>query len=301
MLKSFFCNFLYEAPLAQMNKLKPYYVKPAKTFFYWGWTIPKEHYEEIKSFFGLSRINKRSTHNIIINFKKKKYPAKINYTRIDNSRKYKSQKMYPERDVIRVQYDSEHSLIKELKKSFTYSFVTNYQKRRAKLSELIQFAHLEDNIFSIKPYITQETEYDDMFKEMIDRGLFSFMEKDNKKNKESVFLRYDDRWHEISELKEFQNRYNVIYLLHHSIDGHVYVGQAKDFKKRVVAGKGREGLSKDWDKFMCFELNPDFAYLLNDIETFAIRFMGSVMTNDVKIKSLVDTKIKLVNRHKRNK
>ena len=49
------------------------------------------------------------------------------------------------------------------------------------------------------------------------------------------------------------------------------------------------------------ELNPDFAYLLNDIETFAIRFMGSVMTNDVKIKSLVDTKIKLVNRHKRNK
>ena len=49
------------------------------------------------------------------------------------------------------------------------------------------------------------------------------------------------------------------------------------------------------------EIDDDFAYLLNDIETFAIRFMGSVMTNDVKIKSLLDTKLKLVNRHKRNK
>ena len=31
-----------------MKKLRPYYVKPAKTFFYWGWTIPKEHYDDIK-------------------------------------------------------------------------------------------------------------------------------------------------------------------------------------------------------------------------------------------------------------
>lgn len=284
-----------------MKKLKSYYVKPAKTFFYWGWTIPKEHYEDIKKHFGLSRTQKKSNTDIIIKFKNKKYPAKINYTRIDNSRKYKRQRMYPERDVIRVQYDSEYNLIRELKKTFTYSFVTNYQKRKTKLSELIQFVHVEDNIFTIKPYVTQETEYDDMFREMIDRGLFSFMEKETKKTKESVFLKYDDKWHDIKELKEFQNRYNVIYLLHHSVDRHVYVGQAKDFKKRVIAGKGREGLSKDWDKFMCFELNPDFAYLLNDIETFAIRFMGSVMTNDVKIKSLLDTKLKLVNRHKRNK
>ena len=284
-----------------VGKLNPYYVKPAKTFFYWGWTIPKENYEAIKKHFGLSRRQKKSTIDIVIKFKNKKYSAKINYTRINNSRKYKRERMYPERDVIRIQYDSEYNLIKELKKNFTYSFITNYQKRKTKLSELIQFVHEKDNIFVIKPYVTQETEYDDMFREMIDRGLFSFMEKDNKKSRDPVFLKYDDKWHDIEELKEFQNRYNVIYLLHHSVDKHVYVGQAKDFKKRVIAGKGREGLSKDWDKFMCFELNPDFAYLLNDIENFAIRFMGSVMTNDVKIKSLLDTKLKLVNRHKRNK
>ena len=77
-----------------MKKLKSYYVKPAKTFFYWGWTIPKEHYEEIKKHFGLSRTQKKSNTDIIIKFKNKKYPAKINYTRIDNSRKYKRQRMY---------------------------------------------------------------------------------------------------------------------------------------------------------------------------------------------------------------
>jgi hypothetical protein len=47
---------------------------------------------------------------------------------------------------------------------------------------------------------------------------------------------------------------------------------------------------------MYFELNPDYSYLLEDIETFAIRFMASVMTNDVKVKSLIDTKLKLVNK-----
>ena len=43
-----------------MKKLKSYYVKPAKTFFYWGWTIPKEHYEDIKKHFALSRTQKKS-------------------------------------------------------------------------------------------------------------------------------------------------------------------------------------------------------------------------------------------------
>jgi len=281
-------------------RLKPYFVKPAKTFFYWGWTIPKEHYDDLKKFFDLNRRVKKST-EIVIKFKNKKYSAKINYTRINNTRKYKRERLYPERDVLRIQYDNEYDLIRELKKSFTYSFVTNFQKRKTKLSELISFVHEGDNVFKIKPYVRQETEYDDMFREMIDRGLFSFIDSKNKKKvKDSIFLKYDERWHDISELKEFQNRYNVIYLLHHSEDKHVYVGQAKDFKNRVIKGKGREGLAKDWDKFMCFELNPDFAYLLNDIETFAIRFMASVMTNDVKIKSLLDTKLKLVNRHKRN-
>ena len=48
---------------------------------------------------------------------------------------------------------------------------------------------------------------------------------------------------------------------------------------------------------MYFELNPDYNYLLDDIETFAIRFMASVMRNDVKVKSLLnDTKLKLVNK-----
>ena len=48
--------------------------------------------------------------------------------------------------------------------------------------------HVEDNIFTIKPYVTQETEYDEMFREMIDRGLFSFMEKILKKQQNQFFL-----------------------------------------------------------------------------------------------------------------
>ena len=91
-------------------------------------------------------------------------------------------------------------------KLWRFSCVDRYyfQKRKTKLSELIQFVHDKDDTFIIKPYVTQETEYDDMFREMIDRGLFSFMDKDSKKAKESVFLKYDDKWHDVKELKEFQ-------------------------------------------------------------------------------------------------
>ena len=98
-----------------VEKLNPYYVKPAKTFFYWGWTIPKENYEAIKKHFGLSRRQKKSTIDIVIKFKNKKYSAKINYSRINNSRKYKRERIFPERDVIRIQYDSEYNLLKELR------------------------------------------------------------------------------------------------------------------------------------------------------------------------------------------
>jgi len=91
-------------------RLKPYFVKPAKTFFYWGWTIPKEHYDDLKKFFDLNRRVKKST-EIVIKFKNKKYSAKINYTRINNTRKYKRERLYPERDVLRIQYDNEYDLI----------------------------------------------------------------------------------------------------------------------------------------------------------------------------------------------
>ena len=98
-------------------------------------------------------------------------------------------------------------------------------------------------------------------------------------------------------LKKLINSEIELILFIYSEDKTVYIGKANNFGSRIKKGEGRIGLDKNWDKFMYFELNPDYNYLLDDIETFAIRFMASVMRNDVKVKSLLnDTKLKLVNK-----
>ena len=74
-----------------------------------------------------------------------------------------------------------------------------------------------------------------------------------------------------------------------------YIGKANEFGKRVKKGEGRIGLSKDWDKFMYFELNPTYQVLLEQIESFSIRLVASILKNNFKIKELQDDRIKLVN------
>jgi len=64
----------------------------------------------------------------------------------------------------------------------------------------------------------------------------------------------------------------------------------------VQQGKGRIGLNEDWDKFMFFEIHPEFSHFIEQIEAFTIRSFAALMDNDVDITPLVDRNIKLVNR-----
>ena len=71
---------------------------------------------------------------------------------------------------------------------------------------------------------------------------------------------------------------------------------------RVKKGVGRVGLDKEWDKFMFFELNPDYSPFVEQIEMFSIRLFSSILKNEVGIKELNDKNIKLVNKQlKKNK
>ena len=60
-------------------------------------------------------------------------------------------------------------------------------------------------------------------------------------------------------------------------------------------------IDDNWDKFMFFELNPDYSAFVEQIETFSIRIFSSILKNDVGIKELNDKDIKLVNRQLRKK
>lgn len=90
--------------------------------------------------------------------------------------------------------------------------------------------------------------------------------------------------------------------MYHSIDQNLYVGKANNFGSRVQKGKGRVGLKSDWDKFMWFEINPEYNMFLEELEHFLIRTYASILENQLSIKPIIKSKIELVNRQlKKNK
>lgn len=288
-----------------MEILDSFYVIPGYTFFYWGFTFPKKFNEDFIDFFDL-----REGHlveEIQITIKGKKYPAKIRMARINNSGKFegRSENKWRERNVVQVFYDREYDTLKALRKLFIYSYASTIDKSKPKLKEVLEFIHVGDNRFRIKTISKQETDFDDMFKFMEDKNLFKYWkEKDSKKKRKNdrIILNYSRKWLSADQAIKFKDRNNVIYLLFHSKDNHLYIGKANNFGARVKQGKGRVGLKPNWDKFMWFEINPEYNVFLEELEHFLIRTFASTLNSQLDVEPIIDSKIELVNRQlKKNK
>ena len=285
-------------------KIDSFYVIPGYTFFYWGFTLPKKFYPDYIDHFKFDESNLNA--DIFLMIKGRKFPAKIRMARINNKGKSKSRSdvKYPERNVIQVFYDREYNTLKALRKQFIYSYASTIDKSKPKLKETLEFIHVKENIFRIKVISQQETDFDEMFRFLEDKNLLKFWkDKDKKKKRENIILDYSRKWLNASEMSKAnnKNRNNVIYILYHSINKNVYVGKADVLGRRVKKGEGRIGLKKDWDKFMWFEINPDYNMFLEELEHFLIRTFASILKNDVDIEPIINSKIKLVNRQLRKK
>ena len=278
--------------------LTPFYVIPGYTFFYWGFTVAKRHYPEYIEYFKLSSDNLIVP--IIIKVGNRKLPAKLRMAQINNKGEFegRSDRKYPERNVLQIFWDREYDTKKELRKMFIYSYATTIKKNKPKLKEIAEFIHVDGTEFRIKAIAKQETDFDEMFKFMEDKNLFEFWKDEGKKANKSVFLNSARKpiWNNVEDINKFRDRTHVIYLLHHSEKNQFYVGKADKFGSRVQKGKGRVGLDKDWDKFMFFELDPEMASNIEQIEDFAIRLFSSILDNDLGVKPLKYKELRLVNK-----
>ena len=285
-------------------KIDSFYVIPGYTFFYWGFTLPKKFYPDYINYFNFKESHLNT--DIILKIDGKKFPAKIRMARINNkgTGKNRSDIKYPERNVVQVFYDREYTTLKALRKLFIYSYASTIDKSKPKLKEVLEFVHEKENIFRIKVISQQETDFDEMFRFLEDKNLLKFWkDKDKKKKREQIILDYSRKWLNSSEMSKTnnKNRNNVIYILYHSIEKNVYIGKADVLGQRVKKGEGRIGLKKDWDKFMWFEVNPEYNMFLEELEHFLIRTFASMLNNDVDIEPIINSKIKLVNRQLRKK
>lgn len=164
-------------------ELNSFYVIPGYTFFYWGFSLPKKHYDEFIGHFKF-----REGHlvqDISIKINNKKYSAKVRVARIDNSGKFKSRSnvKYPVRDVVQVFYNGEYDTLKALRKLFIYSYASTIDKSKPQLKEVLEFIHIGQNKFRIKVISQQKTDFDTMLRFMEDKNLFTFWKNEKRGRK----------------------------------------------------------------------------------------------------------------------
>lgn len=268
--------------------LNSVYVVPGFTFFYWGFSLPKKEYPSYTKHFKLSK-RKGLVRDIRIEIGNKKYPAKIRLARIRTSK-------FPNRDVVQIFYDREYNTLKALRKLFVYSYAATINKSKSNIKEVLELIHVRDDIFKVKVVAKQKTDFDSMFEFLEDKNLFEYWKNARQGKERSLFIDYSRGWLPVKDLEKYANRVNVVYLLYHSKLKQLYVGKANRFGDRVKSGVGRVGLPDDWDKFMFFEIDPDYSPFIEQIEAFAIRSFSALVENKVGIEPLKGSKVELVNR-----
>jgi hypothetical protein len=280
-----------------MGILGSFYVVPGHTFFYWGFTIPKKFYDDYIDFLKLDEGNLKK--DIVLIIDGKRYSAKIRMARINNTAVFagRSANKWRERNVIQVFYDREYETLKALRFQFTYSYASTIDKKNnPKQKEILEFQHIKDHTFKIKPITSLKSDFDEMFRYMEEKNLFRFWKDRNKKKNETIILDYARTWLGVDDLARFKFRSNIIYLLYHSLEDQIYVGKANVFGKRIKKDRGRVGLKNNWDKFIWFEINPAYNQFIEELEHFLIRTFASIMKNSLNIEPVVDNAIELVNR-----
>ncbi len=273
--------------------LDSFYVVPGYTFFYWGFTLPKKEYINYTRYFRLS--HGPQNRDIILIINNRKYAAKIRLV------KEKAGAHWKARNVVQIFYNRETTTLKALRKLFMYSYAATINKAKPKLKEIMELEHVKGNIFIVRTLSKQQTDFDPMFEFMEDKNLFDYL-KDSKANKpRGLFVDVSRVWLPVEKLKNYKNRSNVVYLLYHTKKNYLYVGKANRLGERVKQGKGRLGMPADWDKFMFFEIDPEYAPFIEQIEAFAIRSFATLFENDVGMTPLRSKNVKLVNRQLINK
>lgn len=136
-----------------------------------------------------------------------------------------------------------------------------------------------------------------MFHFLEDKNLLAFWRDEtlNKKKKDKLFISYSDKWIDKKNIGNYANRANVIYILNNFSQNKLYIGKADVFGNRVREDSSRVAL-ESFDRFMFFELDPKYSFLIENLENYTIRFLASIFKNLVNVKGLDIDSIVLVNK-----
>jgi len=267
-----------------------YYKKIDKSFFEKGITVPNKY---ITSFVQGEKIPKGKSRKINIVFNGIKYIASFLYVNRTNAN-----------PVYQIRWDQNNDLINELKKEFiqTY-FAVKSQEYNMKIKnkyhvtnllggnqEVVIFKPINPNTFELKTFIKIETPYDNIFKRLVEENVFGWLSSTSR----DYMIVKTTKWYNKNEIKIHEDAKFVIYYLIDEKKKELYIGSANRLGDRVKIG--RQEIS-GWNKFKYDIIHPDYHHLIRRIEFHTIGAFASLMNNNGKIKPLVISNYKLVNKN----
>lgn len=260
-----------------------------KSVLFHGFTFGVSGSPYVKLFEGKHRLKPREYRNIKIILDRKEYPAKIGATK---ERFWKGKK-YP--IAYRVLYAKGKSDLKEkLAKTFISSYIkvlSGKKLTKTTAREILRVTPVSENKIKFEPLLREKTEYDNLFKEFIEKDVFGWLDYPEEKR---IFLK-SSKWLPKKLLKKHEHEKFVIYYLIDTTTKpkKLYIGSAKHLGSRL---KSRRPEIPKWNKFRYDTLKPEFSGLLRRIEFHTILSLACIFKNKMDRPALEIGEFILVNK-----
>ncbi|MCD5389800.1 MAG: GIY-YIG nuclease family protein [Candidatus Pacebacteria bacterium] len=264
-----------------------YYKKIDKSFFKYGFTIPKN---KIDIFLFNSVVVKGCSRPITLIWGKRKFKALLSHV----NRKAG--------EVYQIRW-SDTSFKKEIKQEFIQSYIAienqNYiAKDEGKYyitdlkggnQEVMLFKPISENSIKIETFIKIETPYSELFRRLVNENVFGWLGSEVN----DQMITKDTKWIDAKDIKLHVEKNHVIYYLIDEVNKEIYIGSAKRLGDRVK--KNRKEIS-GWSKFRYEIIHPKFHEQIKQIEYHSIMNFARFLNNSGNLSTLGVSNYTLVNK-----
>lgn len=268
--------------------MQPYYFKINKTFFKSGITLPPDR---VKDFTFGNGIPLGTMREVKIIWKGKEYRAILRHAQQERGSYH----------ALRLDRDPE--LSSELKKEFIQTYIAAFSqemKHSGEKRHVTKLAGGSQEVVIIKPvtedriemetFIKVETQYDELFKRMIDRNAFWSLISPNKADS---FIQDSTEWLDLSKLKDHKGSIYVVYYLLDESEKKLYIGSAETLGDRVKPGRSE---IPNWNKFRYDTIKSEHHSELRAIEYYSIISFARILKNAGNKRTLGISDLTLVNK-----
>ena len=195
-------------------------------------------------------------------------------------------------NVFQIRYDSNHSLLALLRKTFVHTYIMTESQQMIKRSgqyrtdpgthgsEFLKVYPISSREIVFSPMNVITGVYHQFHKRLIDDNIFDYF----KKSKRLQVIQTSKDWMPRRELKYHSSQKWCVYTLLDTINKLIYVGKADELGSRIKGDRSASGIP-EWNFFRYDSLNSEYRDLLERIEEHTYRTVGRLCKSRLQAKS----------------